>query len=103
MRFPKGRWIIVAVLAVGAIAGGVVVFTHTDARPQDHLCWDAPSTGTPPVKYVVTVDGGSPLDTTIECVRVPVGLKAGEHTAVVRAVDALGQMSPPATLKFTEP
>jgi hypothetical protein len=103
MRLSKTRWIIVGLLGLIVLGTVVTVFTRTESRSQDHLCWDAPSVGTPPQKYVVTVDGGSPIETTIECVRVPLGLSAGEHIAVVRAVDALGQMSPPASLRFVEP
>ena len=98
------RWIITTVLALVVIGAGLVVFTHRkDGQSQDHICWDQPSSGTAPVKYLVTIDGGVPIETTIECVRIPPGLQNGEHIVVVRAVDQLGQMSPPATLKFVEP
>src|SRR4029453_5509352 len=105
MRFPKARWLIITgVLALVAIGAGLAIFSRTEStRPQDHICWGAPDTGTRRAKYVVTFDGGAPVETTIECVRVPLGLKAGEHIAVVRAVDALGQPSPPASLRFVQP
>src|SRR5262245_10916430 len=99
----RRRWIIAGVLVLAAIGAGLAVVAHTRAtRSQDHLCWDAPSTGSP-VKYVVTFDGGAPLESTIECVRVPQTLPSGEHVATVRAVDAFGQVSPPATIKFVVP
>jgi len=104
MRLSSSRrWIIAAVLVLAAIAAGLAVVARTRAtRPQDHLCWDAPSTGSP-AKYIVTFDGGAPLESTGECVRVPQTLPSGEHVAVVRAVDAFGQASPPATIKFVVP
>ena len=105
VRVIAMRWIIIGVLTLAAIGAALAVFSYRKAsQPQDHLCWDPPpSTGTPPVKYVVTFDGGTPVETTIECVRVPLGLHDGAHIAVIKAVDALGQMSPPTTFKFVEP
>src|SRR5262245_16313020 len=105
MQVPRAWWwVVIGVLALAAIGAGLAIYSRTEApRPQDHICWDAPTTGTPPAKYVVTFDGGTPVETTIECVRVPLGLRAGEHVAVVRAVDAFGQQSPPASLKFVVP
>jgi hypothetical protein len=103
MRLSNTGWIIIGVLAFAAIAAGLAVFADPETSRQDHLCWDGPSAGTPPAKYVVTVDGGTPIETTLECVRMPPGVQAGEHIAVVQAVDALGQMSPPASVRFVEP
>lgn len=104
MRSTNGwRWIIAGVLILAAIGAGLAVVARTrPARPQDHLCWDPPSTGTA-AKYVVTFDGGTPLEVTGECVRVPEELPTGDHVAAVRAVDAYGQMSPPASVKFVVP
>ena len=93
------RWIIAGVLVLLAIGGLLVATRLRASRPPDKLCWDAPSTGSV-AKYVVTFDGGTPLEITGECVRVPSALASGDHVAVVRAVDAFGQVSPPATVKF---
>src|SRR5262245_26070016 len=94
------RWIALGILLLAAIGVGLAIVSRTRAtQPQDYLCWDAPSTGSP-AKYVVTFDGGTPLESTGECVRVPQTLPSGEHVAMVRAVDAFGQVSPPATIKF---
>ena len=35
--------------------------------------------------------------------RVPAALTSGEHVAVVRAIDAFGQLSPPASIRFVVP
>lgn len=99
----RRRWIIAVVLALTSIAAGVaaIVRAHT-ARPPEFLCWDAPARGSV-AKYVVTYDGGTPIETTRDCMRVPVTLQDGEHGVVVQAVDAYGQVSPPASIRFVVP
>jgi hypothetical protein len=99
----RRRWIIGVVLTLTAIAAAVavVVNAHTP-RPPEFLCWDAPATGSA-AKYVVTYDGGAPVETTRDCMRLPATLQDGEHSAVIRAVDAYGQVSPPASIKFVVP
>jgi hypothetical protein len=99
---PKSRrWIAAVVIALTIVGVGLSIAARTrPARQQEFLCWDTPSSGTP-AKYLVTFDGGTSLDTTAECVRVPAELLLGDHVGVVRAVDAYGQMSPPASLTFT--
>ncbi len=102
MQIPKNRWWIAAVIALSLTGAGLLIAARTKLK-EDHqkfLCWDVPSSG-PPAKYQVSFDGGAPVDTTGECVRVPAGLSRGQHVAVVRAVDTYGQMSPPASLAFT--
>jgi len=94
----------IAVVIVLTIAGvGIFIAVRTrPARQQEYVCWDTPPTG-PPAKYLVTFDGGTPLVTTLECVRVPLDLSPGDHVAMVRAVDARGQTSPPAFVTFAIP
>jgi hypothetical protein len=99
----RRRGIIVATLALAAIAAGVAVVVRAhDTRTPEYLCWDAPITG-PPAKYQVTFDGATPLETMRDCLRLPQSLPDGQHTVVLRAVDAFGQVSPPATLTFVLP
>ena len=91
------------VLALISIGAGVAVVVRAHpTRPPEFLCWDAPATGSA-VKYVVTYDGGSPIETTRDCLRLPQTLTDGEHNVVLRAVDAYGQVSPPASLRFVVP
>jgi len=97
------RPIVVAGLAFAMVGLGIaLVGYHRAAPPPQYLCWDQPPTG-PPAKYVVTFDGGSPLELTHDCVRIPAALPAGNHTVMVRAVDAFGQASPPTSLQFVVP
>lgn len=91
-----------SVLAIATAVGIAVVAYYRAVPPPQYLCWDEPATG-PPAKYLVTFDGGSPLELTFDCVRVPAALHAGNHTVVVRAVDAFGQVSPPTSLQFVVP
>jgi|SRR4026207_1761146 hypothetical protein len=101
---PKNRrWIaaVVIVLTITAVGLSITALTRP-TQQQEYLCWDMPSSG-PPVKYLVTFDGGTPLDTTRDCMRVPAELSPGDHVAIVRAVDAYGQMSPPASVTFAIP
>src|SRR4029453_17934530 len=103
MRLSMGGWIILAVLALTTIVVGVALMSRTGTHENhEYLCWDTPSTGAP-AKYVVTFDGGSRVEATTECVRGLTTLHSGNHVAVVQAVDAYGQMSPPASLKFVVP
>jgi hypothetical protein len=99
----RRRWVIAIVLALISIAASVaaVVRAHP-TRPPEFLCWDAPVRGSA-AKYVVTYDGGTPIETTRDCMRLPVTLQDGEHSVMVRAVDSYGQVSPPASLKFVVP
>ena len=97
------RWIIVGIVALTAMGVGIALIAYNRATPpRQYLCWDTPSTGQP-AKYLVTFDGGSPLELTSDCVRVPAELHTGTHTVVVRAVDAFGQASPPTSLQFVVP
>lgn len=100
MQSPRIWRRIVVVIVLTIVAVGVFIAIRTKpARQQEYVCWEPPPTG-PPAKYLVTFDGGTPLDTTSECVRVPVELSPGDHVVMVRAVDAEGQTSPPATVTF---
>jgi hypothetical protein len=103
MRLSVGWWIVLTVLALAAIVVGIGLLSRigTDEN-HEYLCWDTPSTGSP-AKYVVTFDAGTRVEVATECVRVPATLHSGNHVAVVQAVDAYGQLSPPATLKFVVP
>jgi hypothetical protein len=104
MQSPKIRWWIAVVIGLTLVGVGLFIAAVTRPAPeQAHVCWDTPSSGTPPVKYLVTFDDGTPVVTTIECVRVPTELSPGKHVAVVRAVDARGQTSPPAFVAFSIP
>ena len=102
MRSTNRRWIVVGVLALAMGVGIALVAYYRTTPPPQFLCWDEPATGRPE-KYLVTFDGGSPLELTFDCVRVPAALHAGNHTAMVRAVDAFGQVSPPTSLQFVVP
>ena len=103
MRLSMGWWIVLTVLALAIIIAGVVVISRTGTdENHEYLCWDTPVTGSP-AKYVVTFDAGTRVEVTSECVRVPTTLHSGDHVAVVQAVDAYGQMSPPASIKFVVP
>lgn len=99
----RRRWPAAVVIALTIVGVGLSIAALTrPARQQEYLCWDTPSSG-PPAKYVVTFDERAPLDTTADCVRVPADLSLGDHVATVLAVDAYGQMSPPASLTFAIP
>jgi hypothetical protein len=104
MRSRKSRrWIIAGVVVLTLIGFGIAVVARSRAtRAQQYLCWDAPSTGSP-AKYVVSFDDRTREELTGECVRVPAALTSGEHVAVVRAIDAFGQLSPPASIRFVVP
>ena len=94
MQSPKFRRRITVVIVLTIVGIGMFAAARTrTVRQPEYVCWDTPPTG-PPAKYLVTFDGGTPLDTTSECVRVPVELSPGDHVAIVRAVDAQGQTSP---------
>jgi hypothetical protein len=94
-------WLLLGAIALAIAASGLWFQMRTRAASdQKYFCWDAPSRGTA-AKYFVAFDNGSPVETTGECVRVPLDLAAGNHVASVRAVDAGGQSSPTAALTFS--
>jgi len=104
MSISRTTRALLVVAGVGLLiaAMGLWVETRTRTAPVDqkYFCWDAPSRGTP-AKYIINFDNGVAVETTGECVRVPLDLRPGDHLASVRAVDVNGQSSPPASLKFS--
>jgi len=96
-------WLFVGAAALAVAATGLWFELRTRAAfDQKYFCWDAPSRGAT-TKYIVTFDNRSPIETTGECVRVPLDLRPGNHVASVRAVDSGGQISPTASLTFSIP
>ena len=98
------RWWISA-LGMILISVGVTWFWLRDRATPDapkYVCWDSPPPGSS-VKYVVSFDEGTSVETKQECVRIPAGLRRGQHVASVRAVNTAGESSNSVSVQFWMP
>lgn len=98
------KFILLAVLAILLV--GVQVF----AQPY-LVCDPYPSTAPQPTSFVLTFDGGAPIevaiqtntDGTIQLHYDLISLSAGAHTVVAQAKNLWGVSDPSAPFAFTKP